>query len=207
MKWGVIKYNVLKFSGVYKSVLMLQEYGISVEDTLDRALDLYKLRHPRQQAFVFVHYLRLLKNVSCWANFVSSAATPAQPMQSPVGMPKQKKAIPLHPLLVKQRQGLSCLERMLRMWQGTLSKTSQLSLEVEISNLGESLPTIGKGCGHLGASESNGRFSRNQYAEGLSLPKLGHPFSIHHAQRARAIRISMGVSHIASRKGAQQTMS
>ena len=47
-KWGVIKHDVSKFCGVYKSILLLRESGTSAEDVLHCALDLYKVRHPKQ---------------------------------------------------------------------------------------------------------------------------------------------------------------
>ena len=64
-KWKVIKYNVLKFCGVYtiNLVLLLREFGTSLEDIFDCMLDLYKVKHPKQQAFVFIHCWRLLKDV------------------------------------------------------------------------------------------------------------------------------------------------
>jgi hypothetical protein len=46
-KWGVIKHDVAKFCGVYKSVVALNESGTFVEDVLERALELYKVKHPK----------------------------------------------------------------------------------------------------------------------------------------------------------------
>ena len=46
-KWGVIKHDVSKFCGIYKSVLSLNQSGTSPKDVLDRSLDLYKVRHPK----------------------------------------------------------------------------------------------------------------------------------------------------------------
>ena len=93
-KWGVIKHDVSKFCGVYKSILLLRESGTSGEDVLDRALDLYKVRHPKQQPFVFVHCWRLLKDVPRWADVVGSAATSQASIRSPTGMPKRRTAAP-----------------------------------------------------------------------------------------------------------------
>ena len=89
-KWGVIKHDVSKFCGVYKSILLLRESGTSAEDVLDHALDLYKVRHPKQQPFVFVHCWRLLKDVPRWADVVCSAAMPQTSVRSPTGMPKRR---------------------------------------------------------------------------------------------------------------------
>ena len=54
-KWGIIKHDVSKFCGVYKSVLSLNQSSTFPEDVLDRSLDLYKVRHLKQQSFLFVH--------------------------------------------------------------------------------------------------------------------------------------------------------
>ena len=89
-KWGVIKHDVSKFCGVYKSILLLRESGTSGEDVLDRALDLYKVRHPKQQPFVFVHCWRLLKDIPRWVDVVGSTATPQASIRSPTGMPKRR---------------------------------------------------------------------------------------------------------------------
>ena len=89
-KWRVFKRDVSKFCGVYKFVLLLREFGTLAEDILDCALDLYRVRHLKQQAFVFVHCWRLLKDIPRWADVVSIAATPQQPVRTPMRMPKWK---------------------------------------------------------------------------------------------------------------------
>ena len=61
-KWVAIKHNVNKFCGVYNSVL-LRESGTSNEDALHCALDLQKIRHPRQQPLMFMYCSRLLKDI------------------------------------------------------------------------------------------------------------------------------------------------
>ena len=94
-KWRVIKHDVSTFCGVYNSILMLREFGTSTEDVLDRVLDLYKVRYPKQQPFVFVHCWRLLKDVPRWADVVCSVATPQPSVRSPTGMPKRRT--PTHP--------------------------------------------------------------------------------------------------------------
>ena len=100
-KWGVIKHDVSKFYGVYKSILLLRESSTSAEDVLDRALDLYKVRHPKQQPFVFVHCWRLLKDVPQWADVLGCAATPQATVRSPRGMSKQRTAAPPPSYVVK----------------------------------------------------------------------------------------------------------
>ena len=56
-KWGLIKHVVSKFYSIYKSVLSLNQSGTSLEDVLDRFLNLYnKVHHLKNQPFFFVHY-------------------------------------------------------------------------------------------------------------------------------------------------------
>ena len=54
-KWEAVKHDVAKFCGVYKSVLSYRELETLLDDFLERALELYKHRHFKQQPFVFVH--------------------------------------------------------------------------------------------------------------------------------------------------------
>jgi hypothetical protein len=65
-KWSHIKHDVAKFSGVFKQVSDCRESGASAEDVLERALEFYKDRHPKQQGFVFLHCWHLLKEVPRW---------------------------------------------------------------------------------------------------------------------------------------------
>ena len=69
-KWGIVKHDVAKFCEVYKTVLNSKESRTSLEDVLERALDLYKVRHPKQQPFVFMHCWRFLKDVSRWCDSI-----------------------------------------------------------------------------------------------------------------------------------------
>ncbi|KAH9541006.1 hypothetical protein CY35_14G036600, partial [Sphagnum magellanicum] len=66
-KWGIIKHEVEKFDGCYGAVLALNEAGTSVEDVLRRALELYKLKHPKGLSFSFIHCWLLLKDIPKWA--------------------------------------------------------------------------------------------------------------------------------------------
>ena len=65
-KWSHIKHDVAKFSGVFKQVSDCRESGASAEDVLERALEFYKDRHPKQQGFAFLHCWHLLKEVPRW---------------------------------------------------------------------------------------------------------------------------------------------
>ena len=51
-KWGIVKHDVAKFCSVYKSVLSCRESGTSLDDILERELELYKQRHPRHAATI-----------------------------------------------------------------------------------------------------------------------------------------------------------
>ena len=89
-----MKHDIAKFRGVYKSVLNSKESGMSLGDVLERALDLYKVRHPKQQPFVFLHCWRILSDVSQWCD--SIVAGNLSPYRSPFLMPKQKVMTPPH---------------------------------------------------------------------------------------------------------------
>ncbi|KAG0588250.1 hypothetical protein KC19_2G228700 [Ceratodon purpureus] len=65
-KWSHIKHDVAKFVGAHKQVSDSRESGVSAEDVLERALEYYKDRHPKQQTFAFLHCWQLLKEVPRW---------------------------------------------------------------------------------------------------------------------------------------------
>ena len=65
-KWGSIKHDVAKFCGAYKQVLDCRESGTSMEDVLERALEYYRDKHPKQQGFTFLHCWTLLREVPRW---------------------------------------------------------------------------------------------------------------------------------------------
>ena len=58
-KWGAIKHDVAKFVAVHSQVLNLKESGTSLEDVLQRALELYRVKHPQQQGFLYIY---------CWTS-------------------------------------------------------------------------------------------------------------------------------------------
>lgn len=66
-KWHVIKHDVSKFCGCYAQVERLNASGQSNDDILERALDLYKLKAPKNQSFLFLHCWWVLKDVPRWA--------------------------------------------------------------------------------------------------------------------------------------------
>ena len=56
--WGHIKHDVGKFCGAYKQVFDCRESGTSVDDVVEKMLQFYRDRHPKQQAFVYLHCCR-----------------------------------------------------------------------------------------------------------------------------------------------------
>jgi hypothetical protein len=87
-KWGIIKHDVAKFVGVHNQVLSMKESGVSLEDLLERALQLYKLKHPKQHSFVFLHCWLILKDVPRWAETREECRIRQQVRAAP--MPKRK---------------------------------------------------------------------------------------------------------------------
>ena len=61
-KWGAIKHGVAKFVAVHLHVLNLKESGTSLEDVLQRALELYRVKHPKQHGFLYIHCWTILKD-------------------------------------------------------------------------------------------------------------------------------------------------
>jgi hypothetical protein len=54
-KWGFIEHDVAKFCGNYQTIITLNESGTSSEDTLQKAFEFFESKHPKQNAFVFIH--------------------------------------------------------------------------------------------------------------------------------------------------------
>jgi hypothetical protein len=55
-KWGVIKHNVTKFCYNYEAMAILNKSCESFENTFQKALELFKAKHPKQGLFIFIHY-------------------------------------------------------------------------------------------------------------------------------------------------------
>jgi hypothetical protein len=77
-KWDTIKHDVSKFIGVYNQVVACRESGTSADDVLQNALELYKVKHPKQLCFVFIHCWLILKDIPRWME------TPAETRQCAV---------------------------------------------------------------------------------------------------------------------------
>jgi hypothetical protein len=87
-KWSHIKHDVAKFSGVFKQVSDCRESRATAEDVLERALEFYKDKHPKQQGFAFLHCWHLLKEMPRWwqAAHDTQRRSSGGGVASPVGM-------------------------------------------------------------------------------------------------------------------------
>ena len=65
-KRGHIKQDVGKFCGAYKQVFNCRESGTSLDDVVEKSLQFYLDRHPKQQAFAYLHCWHVLKDVPRW---------------------------------------------------------------------------------------------------------------------------------------------
>jgi hypothetical protein len=89
-KWGIIKHDVAKFVGVHNQVLNTKESGVSLDDLLERALQLYKVKHAKQHSFVFLHCWLILKDVPRWAETREECRLRQQIKVPAAPMPKRK---------------------------------------------------------------------------------------------------------------------
>jgi hypothetical protein len=55
-KWGAIKHDVTKFCDNYQTMVALNKSGESSKHTLQKALKLFKAKHPKQGLFVKIHF-------------------------------------------------------------------------------------------------------------------------------------------------------
>jgi hypothetical protein len=55
--------KVAKLCGNYRSIVALNESGTSSEDTLQKVIELFNSKHPKQNAFVFIHCWLIFKDV------------------------------------------------------------------------------------------------------------------------------------------------
>ena len=91
-KWGAIKHDVAKFVAVHSQVLNLKESGTSLEDVLQRALELYRVKHPKQQGFLYIHCWTILKDIPRW--FVSAVEVHVrQAMKTPPPQPLKRRRL------------------------------------------------------------------------------------------------------------------
>ncbi len=55
MKWGIIKHDLSKFAGCYGVVQGLCEFGISVDNILQKVLKFFKNKQPQKLSFTFFY--------------------------------------------------------------------------------------------------------------------------------------------------------
>ena len=99
-KWGHIKHDVGKFCGAYKQVFDCTESGTSLDDVVEKTLQYYQDRHPKQQAFVYLHCWQVLKDVPRWWDShvdVQRQLAAAEINPRGVGMGKQKSPLTIAP--------------------------------------------------------------------------------------------------------------
>jgi hypothetical protein len=91
-KWGAIKHDVAKFVVVHSQVLNLKESGTSLEDVLQRALELYRVKHPKQQGFLYIHCWTILKDIPRWFDSAVEVRV-RQAMKTPPPQPLKKRRL------------------------------------------------------------------------------------------------------------------
>lgn len=92
-KWSQIKHDVNKFCGTYKHVYDCRASSTSLEDVVEKALEFYRDRHPKQQSFLFLHCWQLLKDVPRWFDTpidVQRRANTQDTLQKTASMSKRK---------------------------------------------------------------------------------------------------------------------
>lgn len=83
-KKSVIKHDVSKFISIYGHCYTIRESGTSLDDVLQNALDLYKVKDAKQRSFVFLHCWLLLKDCPRWMETPEewAPATPQRPRET-----------------------------------------------------------------------------------------------------------------------------
>lgn len=66
-KWGTIKHDVSFFVGCHASVESSKEFTNS-ENVIEKALELYRSKHPRGGTFIHLHCWRILHEVPQWCD-------------------------------------------------------------------------------------------------------------------------------------------
>ncbi|KAG0572072.1 hypothetical protein KC19_VG065600 [Ceratodon purpureus] len=76
-KFHVIRHDVSKFGGCYAQVERLNVSGTNTDNTLEKALDLYKIKAAKNSDFQFLHCWWVLKDSPKWADGAKTT-TPAK---------------------------------------------------------------------------------------------------------------------------------
>lgn len=90
-KWGTIKHDVSIFVGCYASVENSKQLGAS-EEVIEKALELYRLKHPKGGSFLHLHCWRILHEEPEWCNN-GDVATPAKGLGFLEGVVSEVKAV------------------------------------------------------------------------------------------------------------------
>ena len=107
----MIKHDVAKFVDVHSQVLNLKENGTSLEDVLQRALELIRVKHHKQQGFLYLHCWTILKDVPRWfASVVEVRARHAIKTPPPQPMKKRLLSRELHEATAVDDDGEECIE-------------------------------------------------------------------------------------------------
>jgi len=80
-KWGIINHDVAKFIGNYTIMLALCESRTGFENTFHKASNLYKIKHPKHQAFTYLHVWYVLKDILQWADMQEEMKKSSPPMK------------------------------------------------------------------------------------------------------------------------------
>jgi hypothetical protein len=94
-KWGAIKHDIAKFIGVHSQVLGCRQSGTSSDDLLQNALELYKVKHPKQQSFIFLHCWLVLKDVPRWMETPGEVRQRAVAASSPARGTRRRSTVSL----------------------------------------------------------------------------------------------------------------
>lgn len=94
-KFHVIRHDVSKFGGCYAQVERLNVSGTNAEDTLEKALELYKIKAAKNSDFLFLHCWWLLKDAPKWADGFGGAkkTTPTKRSRAAEGSDQESDCV------------------------------------------------------------------------------------------------------------------
>jgi hypothetical protein len=94
-KFHVIRHDVSKFGGCYAQVERLNMSGTNAEDTLEKALELYKIKAAKNSDFLFLHCWWLLKDAPKWADGFGGAkkTTPTKRSRAAEGSDQESDCV------------------------------------------------------------------------------------------------------------------
>jgi precorrin-3B methylase len=62
-KWGMIKHDVIKFCDSYQAMAIFNKSSESFENTLQKVLELFKAKHPKQGLFILIHCWLIINTI------------------------------------------------------------------------------------------------------------------------------------------------